>query len=86
MTGSLFRSDWASPPGDTIADLIEERGWDPAAFAARLGIPPDEARALLAGTAPVTGALAGRLARLLGGSAAFWLEREAQFRRAAEGA
>lgn len=86
MTASPFLSDWSSPPGDTIADLLEERGWDLPAFAARLGIPADEAHALLAGTAPVTADLAGRLARLLGGSAVFWLEREAQFRRAAEGA
>ena len=28
MTGqnAPFAPDWASPPGDTIADLIEERG------------------------------------------------------------
>ena len=25
-----FAPDWASPPGDTIADLIEERGWTQA--------------------------------------------------------
>lgn len=22
-----FEPDWLSPPGDTIADVLEERGW-----------------------------------------------------------
>ena len=32
-----FAPDWASPPGDTIVDLIEERGWTQAELAERLG-------------------------------------------------
>ena len=32
-----FTPDWISPPGDTIADLIEEREWSQADLAKRLG-------------------------------------------------
>ena len=31
-----FAPDWVSPPGDTIADVLEERGWTQAEFARRL--------------------------------------------------
>ncbi len=29
-----FEADWLSPPGDTIADALEEQGWSQAEFAA----------------------------------------------------
>lgn len=32
-----FTPDWVSPPGDTIADLLEERDWTQAQLADRLG-------------------------------------------------
>jgi len=32
-----FQPDWVSPPGDTIADLLEEKGWTQAEFAQRCG-------------------------------------------------
>ena len=32
-----FEPDWLSPPGDTIADVLEERGWSQAEFAQRIG-------------------------------------------------
>jgi hypothetical protein len=30
-----FTPDWVSPPGDTIADLLEERDWTQVQFAER---------------------------------------------------
>ena len=32
-----FAPDWVVTPGDTIADLLEERDWTQAEFAQRLG-------------------------------------------------
>lgn len=32
-----FTPDWISPPGETIADLIEEREWNQLDLASRLG-------------------------------------------------
>ncbi len=32
-----YAPDWVSPPGDTILDIIEERGWSQTELATRLG-------------------------------------------------
>ena len=32
-----FAPDWVSPPGDSILDIAEERGWTQAELAQRLG-------------------------------------------------
>ena len=31
-----FKPDWVSPPGDTIADLLEEKDWTQAQLAEKL--------------------------------------------------
>lgn len=74
-----FRPDWASPPGDTIADLLEERGWTQVELSDRLGYTKKHISQLINGKAPVTEDTALRLERVFGGQAAFWLSREAQF-------
>ncbi len=79
-TAIPFRPDWVSPPGDTIADLMEERGWPQAELAVRLGYTTKHVSQLINGKAAVTEDTALRLERVLGGGAAFWLAREAQFR------
>lgn len=85
---SVFRPDWVSPPGDTIADLLEENGWSQAEFAGRVGYTTKHVNQLINGKASITDETAVRLERVLGSSAQFWLAREAQYReslaRAAE--
>ena len=78
-TTTPFRPDWASPPGDTISDLLEERGWSQSELADRLGYTKKHVSLLINGKAPVTEDTALRLERVFGGQAAFWLAREAQF-------
>ena len=75
-----FAPDWASPPGDTIADLIEERGWTPAELAERMGYSAKHVNHLLQGNAALTEDAALRLEPVLGASADFWLTREARYR------
>ncbi len=75
-----FRPDWASAPGDTIADLIEERGWSQIEVARRLGYTTKHVSLLINGKAPVTEETALCLERVLGSTARFWLTREAQYR------
>jgi HTH-type transcriptional regulator / antitoxin HigA len=79
-TANTFSPDWVSPPGDTIADLMEERGWHQTELAVRLGYTNKHVSQLMNGKAPVTEDTALRLERVLGGGVAFWLAREAQFR------
>lgn len=75
-----FRPDWASAPGDTIADVLGERGWSLDEFAKRLGHPLEGAADLLGGRASITIRTARDLQRVLGGSVEFWMARDAQFR------
>src|SRR5581483_1594501 len=79
-SGAPFRPDWASPPGDTIADLIDERGWSQAELARRLGYTDKHISLLINGKVALTEDAAIRLERVLGSTAAFWLTREAQYR------
>ncbi|MEQ8384184.1 MAG: helix-turn-helix domain-containing protein [Coleofasciculus sp. A1-SPW-01] len=75
-----FMPDWISPPGDTIADLIEEREWSQVDLAKRLGYTTKHVSLLLNGKAPITEETALKLANVLGSNASFWLSREAQYR------
>ncbi len=76
---STFTPDWISPPGDTIEDLLEERGWTKAEFAGRTGFTPKHVNELVKGRVPITPDAADRLSRVLGSTPEFWLRREAQY-------
>lgn len=73
---------WISPPGETIEDLLEERGWSKSELAERLACSPKHISQLLAGRASITASTAGALSRVLGSTTEFWLERESQYRAA----
>lgn len=75
-----FTPDWVSPPGETIADLLEERDWTQAQLAERLGYTTKHISQLINGKAPITEDTALKLERVLGSTAVFWLNREAQYR------
>ncbi len=75
-----FTPDWVSPPGDTIATILEERGVTPVEFASKVRCPQEEIEDLLEGRAALTAKLAKRLAAFLGVSASFWTKRESQYR------
>ncbi len=77
---SPFAPDWVSPPGDTILELIEERGWTQSELAKRLGYTEKHVSQLLNGKVPLTDEAALRLERVLGSNAGFWLAREAKYR------
>ena len=75
-----FAPDWASPLGDTIVGLIEERGWTQAELAERLGYSAKHVNRLVQGKVALTEDAALRLELVLGASAGFWLTREARYR------
>lgn len=76
-----FSPDWASPPGDTIQDLLDEKGLTCSELVAKLGLKVDCDRLLL-GQERMTPGLAAKLGGVLGGSTAFWLARDEQYMRA----
>jgi plasmid maintenance system antidote protein VapI len=73
--------DWASPPGATISDILEDRGYTVTEFARNIGDSVDNAEKLLTGAIRINGKLAEGLEKALGISATFWLSREMQFRK-----
>lgn len=77
---SQFRPNWASAPGDTIIDILEERRVSIDSFATAIGQSPDQAKALLEGRSTVTIKLARNLATFLGASVEFWISRDHQYR------
>ena len=76
-----FKRDWISPPGHTIADLLEERNWTQAQLAERLGVSRKHVSELISGKAAISEAIALELARVLGSTVGFWLNREAGYRK-----
>jgi len=76
-----------SPPGDTIADLLEERDMSQAELARRLGTAPKVINEIIRGKAPISPSMAVNLEQVLGSPASFWLTRQARFdaSRAARG-
>jgi HTH-type transcriptional regulator/antitoxin HigA len=75
-----FSPDWASPPGDTILDLLEEKGWTQGELATRLGYSTKHVSLLVNGKVPLTEDAAVRLQSVLGAPIGFWLAREANYR------
>ncbi len=83
MTENLdrFEPKWPlSPPGDTILDILEEKNWTQSEFADRAGYTTKHVSWLVQGQAVITEDIALQLGRVLGGSAEFWLSREAKHR------
>lgn len=75
-----FLPNWISPPGETISDILEERNLSLVEFADQIGYSQKQAKYLVQGKAPLTNELAAQLEFILGASAEFWLNREAQYR------
>ena len=80
--GSLadFTPDWIATPGDTVADLLAERGWTQVELALRMGYSPKHINQLLKGEAAITQDTAIKLEKVLGSTTRFWLGLEAQYR------
>jgi len=79
---TTFSPDWVSPPGDTILDLLEERGWKQNEFADRIGFTTKHVSHLINGKSALTEDAAIKLERVLGSTARFWMSREVQYREA----
>lgn len=76
-----FAPDRVLPPGETILDVAEERGWTQAELAQRLGYSEKHISQLINGKVPVTLDAAQRLERVLGSTLDFWLALEANYQK-----
>ncbi|HAU29786.1 MAG TPA: addiction module antidote protein, HigA family [Rhodospirillaceae bacterium] len=75
-----FEPNWASPPGDTILDRLEEFGWNQRELATRLGMSPKHVNQVIKGREQISDEMAEKLATVLGSTPKFWIVREAQYR------
>ena len=75
-----FRPNWASAPGDTIADVLAEKQLSLAAFSKRIGCSIDETKDLLAGRIAMSLGLARKLHAELGATVEFWMSRDFHYR------
>ena len=78
MIEKIELQNWISPPGETILDILEERGWSQSELAEKTGYTQKHICQLIERHASITEEIALKLARVLGSTAGFWLHREAQ--------
>ncbi len=76
---SLFEPEWASPPGDTIRKILNEREIRASDIFQNSEISREQLSMLLSGEIPISSAVAFALAKELGGSPEFWTERDSQY-------
>lgn len=77
-------SDLAIPPGETLADEIAARGMNQTELAARLGRPLQVVNEIIRGKKAITDRTALGLEKVLGVSAAFWVNLEQEYRMTLE--
>jgi addiction module HigA family antidote len=76
-----FNPGYASPPGDTLHELIEERGISQTELADRTGLARKTINEIIQGKAPLTTGTAQKLEMVLQTPAQFWNERERLYRQ-----
>jgi plasmid maintenance system antidote protein VapI len=81
MINDDFCPQWASAPGETIADILRERNMSEDEFAIKLGQSAEYAKSLLQGRSTITIATARHLEITVGGSVEFWVARDYQYRQ-----
>lgn len=80
MSVNQFTPNTPSPPGDSLADILEERNISQAELAARVGRSEKLISEIILGIAPITPEIAADLESALGAPARFWSERERRYR------
>lgn len=75
-----FAPHWASAPGDTISEALATRGLSLTQFSGALRLDEQTAQGLLTGDTPITIGVARRMAACIGGTPAFWVSRDTQYR------
>lgn len=78
-TDAPFQPKWASPPGDTIRDLLKHHKITQGQAAQRLGISRYSVNQLCNGKRNITPLMAIGLGKFFGQSAEFWMNRQAQY-------
>ena len=76
-----FQPHWSSPPGDTIIDILRERGISQSTFSDQMCLSSQQTTELLVGRVTMTIGVARKLSAILGSSVEFWMSRDHQYRQ-----
>jgi HTH-type transcriptional regulator / antitoxin HigA len=79
VAGNQYVPDSVSPPGETLLDILEERGMSQSELAERTGRPKKTISEIINGKAAITPDTALQLERVLAVPARFWNEREKNY-------
>ena len=71
----------AIPPGETIQELLEDRGISQENFASMMNMSADHANRLIRGETAITTAIALQLERIFGVPQMFWCNLEGIYRQ-----
>lgn len=80
MATNQYNPSEVSPPGETLLEVLEERGITQAELAERTGRPRKTINEIIKGKTAITPETALQLERVLGVPASFWNARETQYR------
>jgi HTH-type transcriptional regulator/antitoxin HigA len=75
-----WRPDWTCPPGETLLELIQMRGWTQAHLARMTGFSLKHINRVIKGHENISVHLALKLESLDMGTAEFWVHRDADYR------
>ncbi len=75
-----YNPDFVSPPGDSLAEMLESRGMSQAELATRMGRPKKTINEIIHGKAAITPETAIQLEKVLQVPARFWNNREKLYR------
>ena len=75
LSDQTFAPDYATPPGDTLADLLGDREMTQTELARRLGVSLKHVNQIVNGAASISVEIALGLEKVFGVSADFWLNR-----------
>jgi HTH-type transcriptional regulator/antitoxin HigA len=79
-SGRAYEPDYAVSPGETLAEMLNERGMSQAELARRTGISTKHINLILKGSAPISPETALKLERVLNVPARVWNALEATYR------
>src|SRR4051795_9700996 len=79
MSDQSFRPNYISPPGETIADLLDEREMTQTELSKRLGVTLKHVNQVVNGGASISADLALGLEKVFRVPAHFWLNRESLY-------
>jgi addiction module HigA family antidote len=79
-TENTYTPDFVSPPGETLAEILEERNMSQSELAQRMGRPKKTINEIIKGKAKITIDTSLQIQLALGTPASFWIERERLYR------